>query len=241
MRVIENLLVNGCSFSRGPGSWPYHLKYKNIVNLAQAGAGNTYIHETTVAELAQRSYNFVVVMWTAIHRVDYKVSNINEFSKSKYTSLYQFQQNDWPEKIIYPTNDQNYVEKNWVFGCGHVNNELVLKQSKIFDGVYKHVGYPQFVDGLLVKMISLQNTLKQMQIPYLFTFYEDYIHDLKTNINLYSMLDQTRIYSEENINNIAKTNEWFDLDNIHPGPAAHQIWANLIQPKIEEIYNYESN
>jgi hypothetical protein len=241
MKVIENLLVNGCSFSRGPKSWPYCLKYKNIVNLAQAGAGNTYIHETTVSELAQRSYDFVVVMWTGIHRVDYKVSNINKFSESKYTSQHQSQQNDWPEKTIYPVNDQDYVEKNWVFGCGHVNNELALKQSKMFDGVYKQVGYPEFIDSLLIKMISLQNTLKQMQIPYLFTFYEDYDHDLKTNTNLYSMLDQTRIYSKENINSIAKTNKWFDSDNIHPGPMAHQTWANLIQPKIEEIYSYESN
>ena len=241
MNTLKNLLVNGCSFSRGPGSWPYYLKYQNIINLSQAGAGNTYIHETTVAEVTQRSYDFVVVMWTGIHRVDYKVSNIQEFSESKYTSQYQHQQNDWPGKIIHPVNDQDYVEKNWVFGCGHVNNELALKRSKIFDSVYKHVGYPQFIDSLLIKMISLQNTLKQMQIPYLFTFYEDYNHELKTNTNLYSMLDQTQMYSEENINSIANTNKWFDSDNIHPGLIAHQTWANLIQPKIEEIYSYESN
>ena len=241
MNQIENLLVNGCSFSRGPGAWPYYLKYQNIVNLAQAGAGNTYIHETTVAGLAQQSYDFVVVMWTGIHRVDYKVSNIQEFSKSKYTSQYQHQQNDWPEKTIHPVNDQDYVEKNWVFGCGHVNNELVLKQSKIFDGVYKYVGYPQFIDGLIIKMISLQNTLKQMQIPYLFTFYDNYENDLKTNANLYSLLDQNQIYTKENINKIAKTNQWVDTDNVHPGPMAHKTWASLIQPKIEEIYNYESN
>jgi len=236
MKAIENLLVNGCSFSRGPDSWPYYLKYQNIVNLAQAGAGNTYIHETTVAELAQRSYDFVIIMWTGIHRVDYKVSNINEFSESKYTSQYQHQQNDWAEKIVYPINDQDYVEKNWVFGCGHVNNESALRRSKIFEGVYRHVGQTQFIDSLLIKLISLQNTLKQMQIPYLFTFYEDYDDDLKTNTNLYSMLDQTRIYSEENINSIAKTNKWFDSDNIHPGPIAHQTWASLIQSKIKEIY-----
>jgi len=236
MKVIENLLVNGCSFSRGPDSWPYYLKYQNIVNLAQAGAGNTYIHETTVAELAQRSYDFVIIMWTGIHRVDYKVSNINEFSESKYTSQYQHQQNDWAEKIVYPINDQDYVEKNWVFGCGHVNNESALRRSKIFEGVYRHVGQTQFIDSLLIKLISLQNTLKQMQIPYLFTFYEDYDDELATNKKLYSILDQTRIYKTQNINRITKTNKWVDQDGIHPGPAAHQAWAQLVQTKIEEIY-----
>jgi|688.fasta_scaffold32544_6 hypothetical protein len=237
--MIKNLLVNGCSFSRGPGSWPYHLKYQNIVNLAQAGAGNTYISETTIAELSQRNYDFVIVMWTGIHRVDFKVSNIDLFSDSTYTSQYQHQKNDWPEKIIEPINDQDYVEKNWVFGCGHVNNEFALKQSKLFESVYKHVGYLQFIDGFLIKMISLQNTLKQMQIPYLFTFYNDYENDLKINLNLYSLLDQNQIYNKENINNIAKTNNWLDTDLVHPGHIAHKTWAQLIQPKIEEIY--ESN
>ena len=236
MKAIKNLLVNGCSFSRGPGSWPYYLKYQNIVNLAQAGAGNTYIHETTMGELAQRSYDFVIVMWTGIHRVDLKVSNIEDFAESKYTSQYQHQQNDWLEKVVHPINDQDYVEKNWVFGCGHINNELALRRSKIFDGVYKHVGQLQFVDGLLIKMISLQNTLKQMQIPYLFTFYEDYDNDLKANKSLYSMLDQNQIYNKENIIRITKTNQWFDQDGIHPGVVAHCTWAQLVQTKIEEIY-----
>jgi len=239
MKAIKNLLVNGCSFSRGPGSWPYYLKYQNIVNLAQAGAGNTYIHEATVAELAQRSYDFVIIMWTGIHRVDYKVSDINIFAESKYTSQYQHQQNDWEEKIVYPVNDQNYVEKNWVFGCGYINNETALKQSKIFDGVYRHVGYSQFIDGLLIKMISLQNVLKQMEIPYLFTFYEDYIHDLTTSKDLYNMLDQNQIYNKENIGNITNANKWFATDGIHPGLMAHKTWAQLIQSKIEEIYEFK--
>jgi hypothetical protein len=239
--TIKNLLVNGCSFSRGPVSWPYHLKCQNIVNLAQAGAGNTYIHESTIAELAQRSYDFVVIMWTGIHRVDLKVSNIEYFAKSKYTSQYQHRQNDWPEKIITPVNDQDYVEKNWVFGCGHINNDLVLKQSKIFDGVYQHIGHLQFVESLLIKMVSMQNTLKKMKIPYLFTFYADYETELKTNSNLYSLLDSTRIYNTQNIDVITKTNKWFDTDSAHPGLLAHKTWANLIQPKIEEIYNYETN
>lgn len=239
MKSINNLLVNGCSFSRGPGSWPYYLKYKNIVNLAQAGAGNTYIHETTVSELAQRSYDFVVIMWTGIYRVDLKVTNIQDFSESKYTSQYQHQQNDWAEKIVYPINDQDFVEKNWVFGCGHVNKESAISRSKIFDGIYRYVGNSEFTHSLLIKMISLQNTLKQWNVPYLFTFYEDYNAELKTLPNLYNMLDQDHIYNEQNIYTMTKTNNWFDQDGSHPGVPAHQTWAQLLQTKIEEIY--ESN
>lgn len=236
MKAIENLLINGCSFSRGPGSWPYYLNCKNLVNLAQAGAGNTYIHETTVSELSQRCYDFVVIMWTGIYRIDVQVSNIDDFSKSKYTSHYQHQQNDWPGKIVYPINDQDYVEKNWVFGCGHVNQELAMKQTKLFDGLYKYVGHVQFRDSLLIKMISLQNTLKQMQIPYLFSLYTDYNKQLQTNANLYNLLDQKHMYTKQNINTIAVNNQWFDQDGVHPGVQAHKTWAEIITIKIEELY-----
>jgi hypothetical protein len=232
----KRLLVNGCSFSRGPGSWPYFLSGYDVVNLAQAGAGNIYIHETTIAELTKRSYDFVVVMWSGLHRIDLKVADISLFSESTCTSQYQHQQNDWPEKIIIPVNDQDYVEKDWVFGCGGINKDSVIRKSKIFEQIHKYVDESQFVYGCLIKMISLQNVLKQMKIPYLFTFYQDYEETLKMYPSLYNALDHIRIYNQENIYNITKKNNWFADDNIHPGIPAHQAWASLIQPKIDEIY-----
>ena len=195
----KKLLVNGCSFSRGPNSWPYWLSGYDVVNLAQSGAGNTYMHDTTISELTNRSYDFVIVMWTGIHRIDIKVADISLFSKSPYTSQYQHQQNDWAEKIVIPINDQDYVEKDWVFGCGYINKDPAIRDSKIFEQIYKHVDERQFCYGTLIKMISLQNFLKQMRIPYLFTFYQDYEQILKMHPALYSALDQTRIYNKDNI------------------------------------------
>jgi hypothetical protein len=232
----KRLLVNGCSFSRGPGSWPYFLSGYDVVNLAQAGAGNTYIHETTIAELTKRSYDFVIVMWSGLNRIDIKVADISMFSQSTYTSQYQHKQNDWPEKIIIPVNDQDYVEKDWVFGWRHLNNGSVTTHYRMFEQIYRHADERQFVYGGLIKMISLQNVLKQMKIPYLFTFYQDYEETLKMHPSLYNALDHTRIYNQENIYNITKKNNWFADDNSHPGIPAHQAWASLIQPKIDEIY-----
>ena len=60
------ILVNGGSISRGPGSWPYCIESElnaKLVNLSQSGSGNTYIHETTIAELAQRNYDLVLIQW----------------------------------------------------------------------------------------------------------------------------------------------------------------------------------
>lgn len=224
---MTKMLINGCSFSRGPGSWPYHLGY-DIVNLAQAGAGNTYIHETTVSELACRSYDAVTIMWTGPQRVDLRVENIELFSDSKYTSAYQRTQNDWPEKIVYPINDQDYVEPNWVFGCGHVNQESGLTKSRAFDMVYRYQSLKEFNQGLLIKMISLQNTLKQLNIPYLFTFYQPYFDSL-THYNLFKLLDLDSIYNNTNISDIMRKNNWYDDDGFHPSTQAHQAWAEIIK------------
>lgn len=221
------MLINGCSFSRGPGSWPYHLGY-DIVNLAQAAAGNTYIHETTVSELAKRSYDAVTIMWTSPQRVDLHVADIDFFVDSTYTSAYQRRKNDWPEKIVYPENDQDYVDPNWIFGCGHINQDRALKKSRAFESIYRYQSNSEFDQGLLIKMISLQNTLKQMNIPYLFTFYHPYFDQLK-KYDLFGLLDLDSIYNDTNILNIMRTNGWYDTDGGHPGTQAHQAWAEIIK------------
>jgi hypothetical protein len=235
MQVLEptmNVLVNGCSFSRGPTAWPYHLNHVNVVNLACSGAGNDYIFNSTIAELGQRSYDFVVIMWTQPSRVDFKVNDIEQFSDSPYTSAYQLTCNDWAEKVTYPINDQDYVEKDWVYGCGFLNSDPTLLKTKLFDQVYYYQDDPQFNHLTLVKMIAMQNTLKQMNIPYLFTYFRDYVSNLAKIPHLYNMLDQSRIYNKQNIYAITKDNNWYDADGLHPGVNAHKKWAELITPFI---------
>ena len=157
------ILVNGCSFSRGPISWPYYLTNltditgKNLVNLACAGAGNTYIHETTTRILDKEKFDLVLIMWSGISRIDFQVESIDFFEKTTYTSKYQSSQNDWPGKIINPMNDQDYVEKNWIFGCSHINNDPML--GKFFKNFYMLVGHKELVNQFILKVISLQNSL----------------------------------------------------------------------------------
>jgi hypothetical protein len=233
MTTINNILVNGCSFSRGPIAWPYHLKDVDVVNLACAGAGNDYIFNSTIAELSHRQYDFVAIMWTQPSRLDVKVTDITQFSDSPYTSAFQSACNDWAEKIVEPVNDQDYVEKDWVYGCGFLNKDPALLKTKLFDQVYYYQDDTQFNHLTLVKMIAMQNTLKQMGIPYLFTYFCDYETDLAKIPHLYNMLDKSCIYNNENIYTISKNNNWFDDDGLHPGMLAHQRWAELITPFIK--------
>lgn len=227
------VLANGCSFSRGPNSWPYALQkiYNfNLVNLAQAGAGNSYIFESTVAEIAERNYDLVLIMWTGPNRIDYRVDT--HFA-TPYTSAYQSSQNDWPEKNINPINDQDYVQKDWVFGCGYLNFDKSLKE--LFSPYYRNVSYSQMVDSFLIKVISLQSILKQKDIPYVFSFYNKYVDEIKLlNPALCDLINWDNCCINNNIDTIMHKNQWFDTDGSHPGTQAHTAWANELKKHITQ-------
>jgi len=230
-------LVNGCSFSRGPIAWPYFLQtvdQTNITNLACAGAGNTYIHETTVSALADFPYyDLVLIMWTGVHRVDMKISDQQRFSLSRYSSWYQSKQNNWAEKITEPFDDQTLVEKDWIFGCGHYNGERHLRKTAAFDGIYRYQDLREFRYHFLQRVIALQSVLKNMNIPYVFMFYKNYIDELQEYENLCKLVDWHNCFIDDNINDIATRNNWF-ADGIHPSLEANQVWAEKLDEFIKE-------
>ena len=232
-------LVNGASFSRGPGSWPYHLKtvdQTKLVNLAQAGAGNTYIHESTTSELYTRSYDLVIIGWTGITRIDFRVSDIDMFSKSSYTSLNSYKWNDWAEKIIDPLNDQDYVQKDWVFGCGHINTDKTITDTGLFKGIYQYLNLQDFAYQFLIKVLGLQNTLKQMNIPYLFTMhnFENDKSELQKHTELYNSVDWNKVYLEYSLDQIMLDNNWYEADGLHPSVEAHKLHALLLDRYLNE-------
>lgn len=235
-----NILVNGCSFSRGPNSWPYYTAEQldaDVVNLACAGAGNTYICQTTITELAKRRYDLVLIMWSGLDRYDIAVNDIEQFNKTVCTSKYQSLQNDWPEKIVEPFNDQDLVEKNWVFGIGYLNGDQFLRQHPLFDSVYRLLDHEQNRVRSLISMITLQNTLVKLEIPYVFSFYQNYLEDLSTESELYSLLDQSKMCTVDNIFEITKRNQWYDVDGCHPNSQAHKSWADILTNFINDNHS----
>jgi hypothetical protein len=241
MQNNKRVLVNGCSFSCGPDTWPYYLQKKigfNLINLAQGSAGNKYIHDSTIDELSQRKYDMVIIMWSGLGRFDCQVEDISLFEQSRWTSLQQKRHNDWPGKIIHPINDQDYVDENWIFAC--MNNNEYLKKIKFGDTHFKYVGIEQLQLQFLRYMISLQSILKQLEIPYLFTFYMDYYKELKDN-KLFCMIDHDNVFDVENIYNITVKNNWFNKDKIHPGNQAHTMWADIISTHLLKKYHAENS
>ena len=224
-----NILVNGSSFSQGEYSWPSLLQQEldcSLVNLSVAGCGNSYIHETTISELAQRRYDRVIIMWSPFDRIDFKVNDIDMFDGTTYTSEYQTTQNDWPTKVIHPINDQDYVEKDWVFGCGYLNKDPDPILKDLFSGYYRHTDRWQQFYSNMMRVISLQGFLKSVNQPYLFTFARQFRRFYRYE-HLYNLLDWSNIYTVD-LQSIARKNRWFAADGIHPGIEAHKYYVKEI-------------
>lgn len=227
-----NILVNGSSLSQGNGSWPYFLMDKlsseyKLVNLACAGSGNTYLHESTVSEVSVRSYDLVIMQWAYMNRLDFRVKDINNFADSEYTSKAQIKFNDWPEKQIFPINDTEYIQDNWVFGCGYINEPQVPSLNRLFSDYYKHTTDEQHIFSSLIKMISLQNTFKALGIRYLFTTYRP-LQQFPRFENLYKLLDFANFYSGEHLYTTAMNHNRALDDTDHPLPFVHEIYAENI-------------
>jgi hypothetical protein len=222
----KRVLVNGCSFSRGPISWPYCLQQQvefDLVNLALSAAGNTYIHNSTISELSHRPYDFVFIMWTGLQRNDIQVRDIGLFDEC-VTSRKQSLTNDWDGKVVWPVNDQDYVEKNWVF-VG-MDNEFIQRIK--FSEYIKYRSRENETYQSLLQMVTLQAVLKQLNMPYVFSYFKNYTQELEQHQDLYKLLDQSCICRTENITDLAGQLDSYDIDGYHPGVEANQQWATTL-------------
>lgn len=233
-RRFMKLLINGSSVARGPNTWPYLLQQRlksNLVNLSQAGAGNHYICDTTIDELSKRSYDLVIVMWADFRRIDIKVKNIEYFDDTIYTSKFQKTMNDWPEKIVYPINDQDYVDNNWLFGCGYLNNEKG-KLAEFFDPIYTHTDIENQYYMAYMKIVALQSFLKSINQPYAFCGVRQF-SKIGRFESIYNLLDFDRIINDLTPHDFANKFDSWDQDGLHPGILAHQLFTDHLEQFLQ--------
>ena len=72
------IITSGCSFTQSDGTWPYHIgqrKYGRVHNVADTGAGNSYISRSVIWEvndqlkLGKNPKDIeVLIMWSGITR-----------------------------------------------------------------------------------------------------------------------------------------------------------------------------
>jgi hypothetical protein len=242
------VLINGSSISSGKPvwehgrcigqpTWPYRLQEQlnfDMVNLAVSGAGSAYIHESTIAELGQRSYDLVLIMWTDFDRVDQKIARPADFPSLHYTSWVQSKKSD-PEFETEFVLDTEYIQPNWVFSGDYYQSGSKHPD----DNVNRLFGYTRFVspdvlmEQSLTRIISLQGVLKSMNIPYRFMFFKHPV-GLHRFANLNNMIDQKNVIADPHLFSLAHRNNWWDKSTGHPTAEAYSMYAHMLVDYLKD-------
>lgn len=226
------ILTNGCSFSSG--GWPDFLgDNHSITKLAYPGAGNKYISDSTLCELAVKNYDMVIIMWSGLSRCDEPVADINLFT-------------DMPYKSKVGTED-------YIFSGGICCSWKSFSLTRMmFEGKYKLQENRQLYHSSLLEIIKTQSYLKANNIKYYFMSYVNYwdtpkewstpIQDKSlTNFPELDYLvkqidfDPWIFYQGKNgYYEYAIEHDLLSDDNWHPNQQAAQNWAEVIIKRISE-------
>lgn len=208
------ILVNGTSVNIGPDTWPNHLQEKlncEIVNLSRGHAGNRYIHDSTINEISQRSYELVIINWNYFGRVDFKT------------------QWDCIPKDEYTVSNPNYslLDKKWYFGDPKFEDAELQQITNTAKEYYEKVSGSKnlMIEATLIHIISLQSILKAQHIPYIFTFYGSTTAYQHRFPELWAMIDQSCIVDMD-LHDVAHKNGWVWED--HPTYPAHAMFTDLL-------------
>jgi len=245
------ILINGSSVSAGfvewqltdpatkqiqpfQPTWPARLEEKincDMVNLAVAGAGNTYIHDSTIDELSQRSYDLVLIMWSDYQRLDYRVRNPENFNarKLRYTSMAQSNTARLPPELA---SKFQHICQDWIFSCDYDNGSTEPILADLF-GYATYTNPRLQLHNSLLKIISLQSVLKSLGIPYRFMFYRPF-PELNEFKKLSSLIDWDKFMPEPYLYSHAHSIGEWDEPSLHPTPAAYDSYADLVVKYLKD-------
>ena len=164
---MKNLVVNGCSFTqanKNQQKWPDFV-VKNICpdsyyNIAQSGAGNKYICDSTINFLESNNLvpaeTTVLIMWSGIGRKDLHISG-EWFFHLKETYTYLCQKNN---------------ESYFLHSGGLANSWMQDKQlEQVFSPQYKLSDPLSICIENLLFFIQLRSYLRERKYNFYFTNY----------------------------------------------------------------------
>jgi hypothetical protein len=228
----KKVLVNGCSFTARSGhqNWPEHLPSDwEVTNIASHAAGNQWICDSTIVKSIKFHYDLVLIMWSGLTRIDVPV---NETTWERF----------WPFKTC---NDLGVYYGH----CG-VGDTPDFPMADIAKPIIKFGGQRELVFQSLLNMLKLQSWLESNSIDYRFMSFMNYWNDSYVenrveypsvkNLGLDALIDKINfdkfIFADDNKNGIfelAKDQNLYDSDNMHPNSQAGKLWADIVVKKIE--------
>lgn len=237
---MKNLLVNGCSFTEEVkgNSWASFVNKKinpqTYINLAQGGAGNKFICDSTIAFLEssdlQPKDTTVIIMWSGIGRKDIHISGEWYFHlKNEYKYLCK------------KTNESYYLHSGGLSNSWTANKET----HKIFSPLYKYSDPLSICIENLLFFIQLRSYLQCKNYNFYFT---NYFNAWKKEVastdggdySLAYFLEKEPMYMNFNFD------DWFFVDNSksclgdfasdlgqldttgHPTDVAHEKFADSV-------------
>jgi len=180
---MQNLVVNGCSFTQETDytkSWATFLNNKikpnSYLNLAQAGAGNKFICDSTITLLETQNIDptntLIIVMWSGVGRKDLHISKTwFDYLKEDYPFLCE----EWipTEEVIKYDKElvNNNVHSYYLHSGGLTCWSEHKETKKIFNELYKTSDAQSDCIENLLFFIQLESYLKQNNYKFVFTNY----------------------------------------------------------------------
>lgn len=217
------VLVCGTSIalpvSWGQRTWVHYLKQRlgcEMVNLSRVGCGNQYIHDTVISEIIERDYDLVLVSWSSFNNVLEVRSRIKQ-------KIF-----DW--ELVGGNPHSEYLQSDWIWD--HVpdhaiENEIDVELKREFFNAYLNLAQADHeisIQRTIINVVSLQNTLKALNIPYMFTFPRKLLR-LKRHERFHAQIDWSQVDSHHLYTDARRMRHW---ENNHPTEAAYQWYADCV-------------
>lgn len=233
------LLVSGCSFTASRW-WVMPLVNNGVIkNLAVPAAGNKYIANSIIAEDID-SYDFVIVMWSGITRLDALVEDVSYYDNYPY------------KKTI--DKKSGYICGGQRLGGWKDDAKYYSLVGPLFEEQFKTMSDENLATLSLLEIIKLQNFLKVNNKKYIFCTYINYWNQTKDWIprggdfgvntipgltKYVNQIDFSNwVFSDSNKNGyyeIAKEHEFFEKDGWHPNIRAGLLWGEIVSKRIKEM------
>lgn len=243
------VLISGCSFTQWPEfpsgpnvCWPKYLQELHpnwsMKSLAEAAAGNQYICDSVIRELAENSYDMVLVMWSGISRLDY-LTSLEDDAWEKLFDSYGFYRRLPNQKL------------GWIFSGGQLG--IWYKNPvahKMFYEMYKVSSKLSLANINLMEMVKLQNFLESKKVDFRFMSYVNYwttgehispngdfgVYNFPELAPIINQIDFNKwIFLDDQkktIYDLALSNNDFQADQFHPGADTHRLWAELVSKDL---------
>jgi hypothetical protein len=228
----KRVLVNGCSFTARSAykNWPEYLPSRwRVTNIASHAAGNQWICDSTMVNTIKFDYDLVLVMWSGLTRIDMPVN------ETTWNQFWQF---------------KNRNVLGLYYGHCGIGDNPEFPMADITKPIIKFGGTKELVFQSLLNMLKLQSWLESKNIDYRFMSFMNYWNDSYVenelqypsvkNLELDALIDKINfdkfIFTDDAKNGIfelAKDQNLYASDNVHPNTQAGKLWADIVVQKIK--------